>query len=190
MNWGFKLICLLGVLAAPSPGRAFKTHVQALREAVWRAVQGMEMPVSGDTVSLSSEGEHEGDWFVEAVLEEFLTGAGYKVIGDTGADVLSYRVLKLGLSCRARGWLGRSVERRAEVELALRWTQGGRVTSVGNVQGEYQDRFPRALLPELGHTKDPPFKAEVQGRNWGRVVEPFVVSAVVGGLLYLFYTSR
>ncbi len=186
----FGLLALL--LAVVSPGWAFKTNVEALREAVRRAVEGMEVPVSGDTVTLRSEGQHQGDWFVEAVLEEFLTGAGYKVVGDTGASkaMLSYRVLELGLSYNTRGWLGRSVRRRAEAELALRWTQEGRVVKVENVKGEYEDSFPKALLPELGHAEDPPFKVEVGGRSWGKVLEPFVVSAVVGGLLYLFYTSR
>jgi len=183
---------LLAALALASPCWAFRTNIQALREALREAVRGMEVPASWDTVGLKPEEEDDRNWFVEATLEEFLTEGGHRVTTDTSfsGPTLSFRVLKLGLSCRKGGLLGRYVERRADAELALRWTEGGKVLKVENLKGGYSDHFPSSLLPELAHNQDPPFKAEVEGRDWGKVIEPFVVSVVVGGLLYLFYSVR
>ena len=180
------------LLSLASPTWAVGTNVYALREAVIDALGEMKFPPSGDTVEVEPEGEDEGNWFVEAVLEEFLTGKGYRVAADTSfrGPVLSFRVLRLKISCRKVGLLGRYVEREAEVELSLRWTEEGRVLSLGNFEGRYSDRFPTSLLPELAHNRTPPFEADVMGRDWSRLAEPFVVSAVVGGLLYIFYSAR
>ncbi|HIE04706.1 MAG TPA: hypothetical protein EYP61_08110 [Candidatus Latescibacteria bacterium] len=183
---------LLAALVLASPCWAFRTNIQALREALMEAVRGMEVPASWDTVRLKPEEDDERNWFVEATLEEFLTEMGHKVTSDTSflGPTLSFRILKLGLSCKEGGLLGRYVKRWADAELTFRWTEGGRVLKVENLKGGYFDRFPSSLLPELAHSQDPPFKAEVEGRDWGKVVEPLVVSVVVGGLLYLFYSVR
>ena len=53
-----------------------------------------------------------------------------------------------------------------------------------------QDQIPKKHLDILQHDKFKFAKTELEEQTWGKFVEPVIVSTVLGGLIYLFFSNR
>jgi hypothetical protein len=84
------------------------------------------------------------------------------------------------------------VERQALVEgsLSLRDAASSRVLWVGDAGHNLIDVFPRSQLPLVEDDRYSDLKSAVPERNFGKLVEPVVVVAVVSGLIVLFFQNR
>ena len=177
---------------------------QAIREGI-RAFGGS--PEEGCSVVLSAAHGHDGNWFVEDLLLDELTEQGFRVYVDStraeaSADTLSrctarlsYRIIALQVSYlgqHRRGFFrGRVVERLAQAELSFEIVDDvGGIVSLKQSKGQYRDRFPADRLSTVEHPSYPFARNELDRKSWARFLEPVIVSAVVGVLLWILYSNR
>jgi hypothetical protein len=116
---------------------------------------------------------------------------------DDRADlVLRYRVAEFGIlypeSHRKSPLGSRRVQRLAAVSLYANLLKGKRedVTWVGTGDAERMDVVPAGKLPLLEGKTFPFAKPVLETRGLGGLVEPALVTGIVVGLIYLFYTNQ
>ncbi|MEE9269356.1 MAG: hypothetical protein V3V49_03760 [Candidatus Krumholzibacteria bacterium] len=87
---------------------------------------------------------------------------------------------------------GKKVKRRANVALLVKLVdpRDESVVWIGEASRAHDDQFAAGLLPQveaglLEFTKPPH-----SSTRWGRVVEPVVVSGIIVGLIYLFFSNQ
>lgn len=128
-------------------------------------------------------------------------GAAPKVEEKPAAEplaelVLRYRVAEFGIlypeSHRKSPFGSRRVQRLAAVSLYANVLKGRRedVTWVGSGDAERLDVVPAGKLPLLEGKTFPFTKPVLQTRGLGGLVEPALVTGIVVGLIYLFYTNQ
>lgn len=110
--------------------------------------------------------------------------------------VLSYRIIEFGVTYHdswRRGFMGpRMVERLASVNLYTRLVNGTAedVLWVGRGRAERLDVVPKAKLDLLEGRNYPFLRPELRGRPLSRLAEPILVSSIIAGLVFLFYSSQ
>jgi hypothetical protein len=110
--------------------------------------------------------------------------------------VLTYRLVEFGVTYHdswRRGFLGpRVVERLASVNLYCRLVSGGpkNVLWVGSGKSERLDIVPKSKLDLLEGLSYPFTKPTLRPQPLSRFLEPVLVTSIIGGLVYLFYTNQ
>ncbi|MCC7262268.1 MAG: hypothetical protein IT369_07085 [Candidatus Latescibacteria bacterium] len=199
------LLVLLSGLAVPVPAPAapvltnMDLVVGTVEQAVDQALGQLEtQAVARDQLLLvAPQGKHAATWLVDHLLAEGLLARGFAVTLDStalpaGTPRLSYRILDLGLTGRANLWGGQfRRESRASLVLQLSGSaKGSPLDWQSEVAGHLVDRVPKERLPVLQDSAFDFAKIEVQRQSWGKFVEPVIVSAVLGGLIHLFFSNR
>ena len=154
-------------------------------------------------VTLSGRAPHEANWIAEAVIADALMELGIPVTAGTKRSSsnpsgirLEYRILELGTEFTGqgrRGWIGRRyVDRlvRAKLSLQITDSETGQVLWRKERGLEVADRFPKRALPEVRSGTYPFTAAALKESDLSRIIEPVIVSAVVGWLTYLFFSNR
>ena len=198
----YRLLAALMVCATASVAVPFPTNMDLLVETVASAVDEslarIEMPDDAATAPLLvvAQSKHDADWMVEHLLANRLLTRGFSVTLDSTAAQptsmrLSYRVLDLGVSAHS-GLRGSEVSRQGRVTLALRLSDER--DDVVHWQDEItltqRDRIPKKQLAILQHDQFKFAKTELEEQTWSKFVEPVIVSTVLGGLIYLFFSNR
>ena len=170
------------------------TARQAVREGLADLDSaGEELSWQGPVLLLPQE-EAEANWVVEHLLLEELLSRGFEVrldstaAGSEGA-YLSYRIVDLSVS-GSSGLLGGRIERRCRLTLALRLTSGGELRWQTEAKSEIADRIPKSRIEVLQSSSYDFADTKLEEKNWGKFVEPIIVSAVLGSLVYIFFTKR
>ena len=191
------LICVTTVSAAPFP-----TNMDLLVETVASAVDAglaqMQMPDDTATAPLLvvSQSKHDANWMVDHLLADKLLARGFSVTLDsTSAQLsrmrLSYRVLDLGITGQS-GLRGSQVDRQGRVTLALRLSdeRDDTVHWQDEITRTRRDQVPKTQIEILQHDKLKFAQTELEEQTWSKFVEPVIVSTVLGGLIYLFFSNR
>jgi hypothetical protein len=174
------------------------------REVVREALDRMKLP-EGAPVYLSQVDQNEANWLVQSILLEELTAEGHTVMsgglpmsaGDQAAAgyEISYRIV----SCQTtfprvwREWVigARKVERKTRCSIFFKLSDSSKaIIWAGDVEREKREIIPGDRLSELSTPGQGFVSPEVETGGWDKVLEPVVVAGIVGGLIYLFYTSR
>jgi hypothetical protein len=144
------------------------------------------------------------DKVFENELVRKMTGAGLRIAsktGDTGQTevskyILSYQIINYSIKYPEIGrsyWIGaKEVERLAEIGIFAKLldSETGEILWVGEAQKKFEDRIAYSLLERV---EDPsrdftqPVRDEIR---WSRFVEPVVVTGIVVGLVYLFFSNQ
>jgi len=86
---------------------------------------------------------------------------------------------------------GKKVKREANVRLSAKLlTAGGEVAWIGDSSAENEDQFSHG---DLGRVQEGTYqfvKPEMPGSGWGKLVEPVFVSAIIVGMIYLFFSNQ
>ena len=197
----FRLATLLLVVttafATPYP-----TNMDLLVETVSSAVDAglaeMDMPAEAAASALLvvPQNKHAANWMVDHLLADKLLQRGFSVTLDSTAASgdgmrLSYRILDLGVTGYA-GLRGSSVNRQGRVTLALQLSdeEDDTVYWQDEVTRVRQDQIPKKHLDILQHDKFKFAETELEEQTWSKFVEPVIVSTVLGGLIYLFFSNR
>jgi hypothetical protein len=110
--------------------------------------------------------------------------------------VFSYQILNYSIKYPEIGrsyWVGKKeVKRLAEVGVFVKLIDSatGEIVWVGEAQKKYEDRIAYSLLERVEdptHDFTMPVRDEVR---WGRFVEPVIVTGIVVGLVYLFFSNQ
>ncbi|MFH1007343.1 MAG: hypothetical protein V1800_07565 [Candidatus Latescibacterota bacterium] len=208
MRW---LIGVAGVISLcvccsnPICAAQVRTNMEVLEEATRQAIREGLREVDanqneGRSLVLSVAHEGKGDWFVENLLLDELTGKGFRVYVDSTdapspATHLSCQIVALQvhyLGQRRRGFFGEQiVTRSATAALSLELVDdSGRIVSLEQSKGEVTDRFPADLFGTVAHPTYAFARDKLDGKSWIRFLEPVTVSAIVGMLIWILYSNR
>jgi len=131
-------------------------------------------------------------------LAEAFKAMGVNVSVGPGASwaVLGYDILGLEFEYKkgkSRGFLRQHMIKRAlDARIRVTATQAmdGAIVAQEDISVGYSDEIDPAAV-ELAKSPDiPELAPRAQGSGWARIVEPVVVTAAVGGLVYLFFANR
>jgi hypothetical protein len=197
---------VFAVLAAATPAvfaASLPTNLDMItatvEEAVEQSLAAMETPDTtawGGSLLVVPQAKHDGNWLVAHILAERLLARGFEVSLDStkaqpGRARLSYRILDLGIKGKA-GLVGSRFERQSHVTLALRLSQAdGQTLYWQDEKTAYQsDRAPKDKLEFLQASSFEFAKTDLEEQTWGKFVEPVIISTVLGGMIYLFFSNR
>jgi len=158
--------------------------------------------ISGATLSASVP--YEANWIAEAVLTDALVAFGIPVrtrvdLSGSGLPdrLLEYRILEIGTEFtgqQRRRWLigEKVVDRLVRVKLSIQFTDSpsGEVLWRQERSLEVADRFPKRALQKVQSNRYSFAASALQESDISRIVEPVIVSGVVGWLTYLFFSNR
>jgi hypothetical protein len=192
------------------PATNFQVVNLVANEAFSRALKSAAID-SGAHVVLAPAGSHPLNFVVEhAVLTELsrrgvtatvrrtvLADDSLSSYSPSGDPLLEYQLATARVTyLRLVGWLpfsGRvKIERQSLVEgaLSLRDPRSGNLLWTSNASYNLVDVFPSDRVSLVEDERYADLKSAVPTRNVGKVFEPVVVVAVVGGLVALFFQNR
>ncbi len=122
--------------------------------------------------------------------------AGLTAGGPASDFVFRYRIVEFGIlypdSYRRSPLGSRRVQRHATVILSAQLLAGQqeRILWIGQGDAERLDVVPSSKLSFLEGKAFPFAAPELETRGVGRFVEPALVTGIVAGLIYLFYTNQ
>jgi hypothetical protein len=188
-----------------SPGNSQEEHptnLRLLKRILEEAIEEVCDRLSShefSTFCLESGPELNGRWLVDQVLAERLLARDYRVVfrdslsAETAdlcsrAGSLRYRIVRLDLdyvSSRRTHLFGpRQVEREVQLDLLFRLSRAtGEVVWTGEIKRIGGDWI---LFRDLPQAEEPHLETD----GWGRLAEPAILTAVVGGLIFLFYSTQ
>jgi hypothetical protein len=175
---------------------------QAVEAAVHRAVGDFIHRIDV-RVYLQANGDHPYLWLVTDAVASMLAETGHHVHllneGKTAPEealVLSFRAIELGVVYAPAGRAGlfgpALIERKARAELSFRLFREvtGEVIWIGESLGEAVDRIDKgeAARQQAGYVQAV-HVTDSQGSSYP-ILEPILITATIGGLIYLFYSSE
>ena len=115
---------------------------------------------------------------------------------DSSSDNLFYDILGFDFEYEkgsSRGFLrGKNLRREMRCELRITIKSGsyGVLRRAGNLSVDYGDEIARSDIRFVSSRDIPELAIDPPGSSWARYVEPSLVVASVGALVYLFFANR
>ena len=143
--------------------------------------------------------------FLDNVFTRVLTTNGYRAragLGRAGSDttssslILEYHALNFSLRYskiyRAYVMGGKKVKRQADIKLHARLLdpQDDTIVWVGDSSKHFEDQFSYSRVDEVEQGEFAFTKPPHDTTNWGKIVEPVVVTGIIVGLIYLFFSNQ
>ncbi len=152
-------------------------------------------------IAISPKGDHQSNWLVESSLLKRLAEEGFSVIPPSEVTnnceyMLSYEVLELGvnyLGSYGSIWGKTQIKRLSKVDVSfeIHDLSNGEIIWLREVSDQSVDSFDKGNL-ELIESATYEFARSEFGKEGilGKILEPIVISAVLGWVIYLFYTTK
>ncbi len=185
-----------------------KTNEIFLRESIQELLMQtfIDFP-EGDSrlVFVRSESENPANWLLEEELTSYLGAKGYslalpqkQVNSDKFENCwdLFYRIIELRLEypkVKSKRLFGQKfVHRESDLNISFRLTQKntGKILWIKRKNHFTSDVFPKKVIPTIQSGQYSFLSPELPENATGKYLEPALVAAVVGGLVYLFFASR
>jgi hypothetical protein len=155
-------------------------------------------------ILLKTDKEHPANWLLEDELISYLLSSQYQVgllynensEKSAGSLLLFYRIIELSLDypeIKRKGFFGRRfVTRRASLNFSFRLedNETGRVLWSKRGKDKRIDQIERSMIKSLNNESYPILSPSLPQDSLSRFIEPALVVAVVGGLIYLFFANR
>jgi hypothetical protein len=157
------------------------------------------------TLAIDAGQGSDASWLLDTMLKEHLLGLGWTIqAASGGADsagtlegyLLKMRIADLGLQY-SRSWRryvlgGKVVERVARVEIYYELVDliEDHVVTSSNVGAEAVDVVPASMLQALSNPKYSFASPQLEKGQWDRYLEGGLVIAIIGVLVYLFYSNK
>ena len=194
-------LLLLGPISAvalvPYPSN-MDALVATVEDAIDESLAGLEMSseTGYDPVFIVPQGRHDANWLVEHVLAQRLLERGFTIVSDSTrvseeSMRFSFRILDMGITAQS-GLRGSDADRQTRATLALRLNRESDhiVYWQDEITHLRADQVPKKQLEILQHSTYKFAQTDVEEQSWSKFVEPIVVSTVLGGLIYLFFSNR
>jgi hypothetical protein len=204
-----------GILAIALPtlgtcGDEYPTNLELIEQAVRMASQSMDVQPPADNsgyLVVEAGTGSEAAWLLDSVLKGELLGMGWRIKSvvsakndstavDEGDFLLRLRIVELGLKY-GRSWRryllgGKVVERiaRASLYYELIDQANDQVLASAGVDGEASDVVPASRLSTLSNPNYSFASPELEKSRWDRYLEGGLVVAIIGVLVYLFYSNK
>jgi len=155
-------------------------------------------------IFLKAEEDHPANWLLEDELISYLLSLKYQV-GSSAPDSiyslsesisLFYRIIELKLDypkVQRKGFLGtKLVTRKVSLNLSLRLEDEstGKVLWSKREKQEKMNLVKKSMIKSLNNESYPFLSPSLSGDSQGKYLEPALLTAVVGGLIYLFFANR
>lgn len=165
----------------------------------------IDFPEAGSKLLLlKAEEEHPGNWLLEDELVFYLLSSNYKVALHSTEPInnlpeswsLFYRIIEMSLNypkIERKGFLGkRMVTRKAGLNFSFRLEDNatGKVLWTKRGKEERSDMIKKSLVKSVNNQSYPLLSPSLPDDPQSRFLEPALVVAVVGGLIYLFFANR
>lgn len=86
---------------------------------------------------------------------------------------------------------GKKVKREANLRVHAKLiADDGDVLWIGDSSAEFSDQFPHGDLSRIQEGSYEFVNPEMPGSGWGKLVEPVLVSAIIVGMVYLFFSNQ
>ena len=155
-------------------------------------------------VFLKTEEDNPANWLLEDELVSYLLSLNYQIsLGSPDSNYtlpesnsLFYRIIELKLDypkVKRKSFLGEKlVTRRATLNLAFRLENKatGKVLWSKRGQEEKSDVVKKSMIKSLNNDSYPFLSPSLSSDSQSKYLEPALVAAVVGGLIYLFFANR
>lgn len=175
-------------------------------EAVEKLLAQVPKSVDARDVVLVPYALDERYEFIDNVFTRILTSKGYRVYAGPGSNnnsqstregfVLEYQAMDFSLVYPKiyRAYLigGRRVQRTADVKLMAKVLDAhdDSVVWIGEAGRSHKDQFGYGELATVEAGVFAFTKPPRQTTNWGKIAEPVVVSGIIVGLIYLFFSNQ
>jgi len=185
------------------------TNLRLLRITLEEAIEEVCDRLSShefSTFCLESGPELDGRWLIDQVLAERLLNRDYRVVFQDSlsteagepcarAGFLRYRIVRLSLdyvSSRRKHFFGpRLVEREVRLDLYFRLSRAtGEVVWTGEVERISGDWVSSRDLPRVEQASPNFLSPHLETDGWGRLAEPALLTAAIGGIIFLFYSTQ
>ncbi|MEE9553766.1 MAG: hypothetical protein V3W18_05660 [candidate division Zixibacteria bacterium] len=131
-------------------------------------------------------------------LVEAMSSRGITILSDAGgsSNALGFVILGFEFSYNrgeSRGLLLKPfIKRRldARIRVTLQEVGDGKILRMEDISFEYSDEVGPELDKLIKSPDIPELAPKAPGSYWSKIVEPIVVTAAVGGLVYLFFENR
>jgi hypothetical protein len=185
-----------------------KSNEMFLRESVQELLRQTftDFPQgSPELVFIDPESDNPANWLVQEELTSYLTTKGFSMAlaqGEFKSEKtencwdLFYRIIQLKLTypqVKSKGLFGKKlVTRESELNLSFRLMDknSGKILWTKRKNHSSSDVIPKKRISLLKNEQYPFLSPELPQSNTRKYVEPALVAAVVGGLVYLFFASR
>lgn len=155
-------------------------------------------------VYVNSEEENSANWLLEDELASYLQSKNFQVAlhpGDTQNELskawsLFYRIIEMKLSypqVKRKGLFGHKlVTRKAKLNLSfhLEEKESGKVLWTKRDAEERSDMVKKHTIKYVNNDSYPFLSPSLPEDSQAKYIEPALVAAVVGGLIYLFFANR
>jgi hypothetical protein len=188
----------------------YPTNIELIERAVRAAVDSMEVsPPATGSRELRIEGESgsEASWLIDSVLKGHLLAMGWQIqTGRSSGEesdppepagfALNLRVVDLSIqyggSSRRFLFGGKVVERiaRSSIYYELVDVARDQIRVSSNAKAEVRDVVPASRLAILADSKYQFTSPELKKSQWDRYLEGGLVIAIIGVLVYLFYSNK
>jgi hypothetical protein len=173
-------------------------------EVVQEAVAQMGLP-EGSRLYLRQVDTHDANWLIKSILLQEVTSRGHAVRtglmtvsqdpDDAGVYEIAYRIVycQTSLPQSWREWVvgPRKFERRTAVDMRFELSDSTKtIVWAGGVQRERREIISGKRIDDLQASGQAFASPESERSGWDKIFEPVIVAGIVGGLIYLFYTSR
>ncbi len=153
---------------------------------------------AGDCIFIAPRSEHSGNGILELALSEAARQQGLGVAAGPAdcAQHLEFRILELRIAYtgvdRSALWTRKEIERHGICVLATRLSDAATGTELAVTQREVlmADRFPYELRELVASPSYPFTTPELREHDWSKSAEPFVVTGMIAGLIYLFFSNQ
>ena len=209
---GARLVCFLFALSLAVTARAdepVRTNIDVMKlvtnEVIAEVLAGFPQNLAVSELILAPYAADAKYDFMAQVFAQTLTERGYKTftsqkdgIRDAGPERLTLQFQALDFSLRYpkiyRSHLvgGKVVERRAHLKVMAKLLdpKDSSVVWAGEATKNYEDKFSFSQIDEVEVGEFDWVKPPRKNTNWGKMVEPVVVSAIIVGLIYLFFSNQ
>ncbi|MFO7914900.1 MAG: hypothetical protein R6U43_04320 [Candidatus Krumholzibacteriales bacterium] len=208
------LVCLFtsfSVSSSPKKtGEHISTNLRILRDISLKAfdeiMDNMFNIEKGSSVLLMKDrGVGDIDFVLDNIILKTLNDEGLRVRerlekkeGETvNPDyILKYQIVNMTLSYPdiGRNWLigEKEVERLAEISLFVQLVDGetGDTVWIGEAEKKFNDVIPHSLLDRVEDQQYAFTRPERDEWTWTSFIEPVVVTGIVTGLVYLFFSNQ
>jgi hypothetical protein len=176
---------------------------ESVRMLLREAMVDLPLPESRFMLVKPQE-ENSANWLLEDELVSYLRPLNVHVALDAGANSnelpqawsLFYHIIEMKLSypeVKRKGIFGhKSVIRKAKLNLSFRLEErkSGKVLWTKRETGERSDVVKRSAIKYLNNDSYSFLSPTLPEDPQARYLEPALVAAVVGGLIYLFFANR
>jgi hypothetical protein len=156
-------------------------------------------------IFIHSEAEHPASWLLEEELTSYLSSKGFSVALPQNEFKsenfekfwkLFYRIIELRLEytkTKSKSFLGKKfVTRQSNLNLSFRLMEKdtGKVIWTNRKNYTRSDVIPKKTIPIVRNENYSFLSPNLPKSTTSKYIEPALVAAVVGGLVYLFFASR